>query len=50
MCLTPSLSDKDNLNKLLPAANHGAYTLRSNSHFSIPEWKTDRLKNSCVMI
>ena len=44
------VSDKDNkLLKLLPATNHVPYDLRENRRFAIPEWKTNRFRNTFIM-
>ena len=44
------VNDSENkLFKLLPASNNVPYDLRENRHFIIPEWKTNRYRNTFIM-
>ena len=44
------VNDGENkLFKLLPASNNVPYDLRENRHFIIPEWKTNRYRNTFIM-
>ena len=44
------VNDSENkLFKLLPTLNNISYDLRKNKRFIIPEWKTNRCRNSFIM-
>ena len=46
-----ALGNKDNkLNKLLTEANNAPYLLRHRRHFALPKWKTDRFKNTFILL
>ena len=46
-----ALGNKDNkLNKLLTEANKAPYLLRHHRHFALPKWKTDRFKNTFILL
>ena len=44
------VNDSENkLFKLLPTLNNVSYDLRKNKRFTIPEWRTNRCRNSFIM-
>ena len=44
------VNDSENkLFKLLPTSNNSSYELRKNKRFKIPEWKTNRCRNTFIM-
>ena len=43
-----ALGNKDN--KLLTEANKAPYLLRHHRHFALPKWKTDRFKNTFILL
>ena len=45
-----AVSDKYNkLNKLLPPAHETTYQLRQNRRFDIPNWSTNRFRDTFIM-
>ena len=37
---------QNKLNELLPSINETSYNLRRNRHFAIPDWRTNRFRNT----
>ena len=42
-------NDSDKLNKLLPPTHEAAYQLRNNRRFFLPNWHTNRFKNTFIV-